>query len=107
MMRESETKSRGTSVLELGPILRSMKRNKVRFGLIVLEVALTLAIVANCITMIADARTQMSRASGFDDENIVSVRSVPFDPAFKEDGYLDNSLKQDIEAIRATPGVRA
>ena len=44
--------------MELGPILRAMRRNKVRFGLIVLEIALTLAIVANCVTMILEARTQ-------------------------------------------------
>ena len=33
--------------MEFGPILRSMARNKVRYGLIVLEIALTLAIVTN------------------------------------------------------------
>ncbi len=42
--------------MEMGPILRAMGRNKVRFGLIVMEVALTLAIVANCVAMIRDAR---------------------------------------------------
>ena len=31
--------------MEFGPILRSMKRNKVRYGLIVAEFALTLAVV--------------------------------------------------------------
>ena len=53
--------------MELGPILRAMRRNKTRIGLIVFEVALTLAIVVNCITMISDARTKMVRASGFAD----------------------------------------
>lgn len=106
-MKESEMEGKGTAVLELGPILRSMRRSKVRFGLIVLEVALTLAVVANCITMIIDAKKQMAKASGFDDENIVSLRSIPFDPAFRENGYRDNSLKEDLATIRATPGVRA
>lgn len=105
-MRENG-KEGGKAVLELGPILRSMKRSKVRFGLIVLEVALTLAVVANCITMIVDAKRQMSHPSGFDDENIISVRSIPFDPAFKEDGYLDNSLRQDIAGMSEVPGVHA
>ena len=44
--------------MEFGPILRSMRRNKVRYGLIVAEVALTLAIVANCVNMIRDYREQ-------------------------------------------------
>ena len=57
--------------------------------------------------MILDARGKMVRPPGFDDENLVSLRSTPFDPAFKEDGYLDNSLRQDLEALRALPGVVA
>ncbi len=93
--------------MEFGPILRSMRRSKVRYGLIVAEVALTLAIVANCVNMIRDSRRQMAIKSGFDDGNIIRVASRPFAPAFKEDGYLDNSLRQDIAVLRAIPGVKA
>ncbi|HKA37870.1 MAG TPA: FtsX-like permease family protein [Thermoanaerobaculia bacterium] len=93
--------------MEFGPILRSMKRNKVRYGLIVAEVALTLAIVANCVNMIRDQRKQLAIPSGFDDENILRVTSRPFAAAFKEDGYLDNSLREDFAALRAIPGVKA
>lgn len=93
--------------MEFGPILRSMARNKVRYGLIVAEVALTLAIVVNCVNMIGDARREMARSSGFDDDNILSVRSTPFAPAFKEDGYLDAALRKDLDAVKAIPGVVA
>jgi putative ABC transport system permease protein len=93
--------------MDIGPIFRAMRRNKLRFGLVVFEIALTLAIVANCVTMILDARSKMTRLSGFDDENLVMVRSTPFDPAFKEDGYLDNAVKQDLDVLRGLPGVRA
>jgi putative ABC transport system permease protein len=93
--------------MEFGPILRAMSRNKTRIGLIVFEVALTLAIVVNCITMIGEARSQMVRPSGFLDDDIVSVSSIPFDKAFREDGYADNSRRQDLESLRALSGVRA
>lgn len=93
--------------MELGPILRAMGRNKVRFGLIVAEVALTLAIVANCVALIRDAQARMAQPSGFDDENIVRVTSNPFERSFREDGYLDNVLREDLEVLRSTPGVRA
>jgi len=93
--------------MEIGPIVRALGRNKVRAGLIVAEIALTLAIVTNCVAMIADARGKMTHASGFDDDNIVWVRSTPFDPAFKEDGYRDNALAQDMATLRALPGVKA
>ncbi len=93
--------------MEFGPILRSMSRSKVRYGLIVAEVALTLAIVANCVNMIREAQRDMGRESGFDDENIVDVQSTPFAPAFKERGYVDNALHRDLDVLRAIPGVRA
>ncbi len=93
--------------MELGPILRSLWRNKVRFGLIVAEVALTLAIVANCVAMILAARSEMARESGFDDENMIWARSVPFTREFREDQYLDNSAKEDLAALRSLPGVVA
>jgi putative ABC transport system permease protein len=93
--------------MEIGPVLRALVRNKTRFGLISLEIALTLAIVANCVSMIRDARREITHPSGFDDENLLSVRSSPFAPAFREDGYLDNSLKEDLAALRTLPGVRA
>jgi putative ABC transport system permease protein len=93
--------------VELGPILRAMGRNKVRFGLIVAEVALTLAIVVNCVALIRDAQARMSQPSGFDDDNIVRVTSNPFEKSFREDGYLDNVLREDLAVLRSTPGVRA
>ena len=93
--------------MEFGPILRSMRRSKVRYGLIVAEVALTLAIVANCVNMIRDSKRELAIQSGFDDENIIRVMSRPFAPAFKEDGYLDNSLRNDLAVLRAIPGVVA
>ncbi len=93
--------------MEFGPILRAMGRSKVRYGLMVAEVALTLAIVANCVNMIRTARGKMATASGFDDDHIISVRSTPFARAFKEDGYRDNGVHRDLDALRAIPGVLA
>jgi putative ABC transport system permease protein len=93
--------------VEFGPILRAMGRNKVRFGLIVAEVALTLAIVVNCVALIRDAQGRMAQPSGFDDDNIARVTSNPFEKSFREDGYLDNVLREDLSVLRSTPGVRA
>lgn len=93
--------------MEFGPILRTMRLNKVRYGLIAAEIALTLAIVVNCVNLIRDARREMAIPSGFDDENLVSVRSTPFEKAFDEDGYYDNAVRQDLDAIRSVPGVVA
>jgi putative ABC transport system permease protein len=46
--------------MPIGPVIRAMLRNKLRFGLIAFEVALSFAIVVNCVTMIHRARARMS-----------------------------------------------
>ena len=93
--------------MEIGPILRAIRRNKARFGLIAAEVALTLAVVVNCVALIADSRKKMAQPSGFDDDNLMTVESTPFGEAFKEEGYRKNALDADLAALRGTPGVRA
>ena len=91
--------------MHLGPILRAMLRNKVRFGLLALEVALTLAIVANCVSLILDARAELTRPSGFVDDELMLVTATPFNEAFREASFRDTVVDQDIAAIKAMPGV--
>jgi putative ABC transport system permease protein len=93
--------------MHIGPTLRAMLRSKLRFGLIAIEVALTLAIVLNCATMIQQARAALARQSGFADDELISVRVRPFDPAYREVPHLDAAVERDLEALRAMPGVQA
>lgn len=93
--------------MPIGPIFRSMIHNKTRVILIVLEIAVTLAIVTNCVNMINDARTSMIKPSGFDDDNLLWVRSAPFRPEFKENQFIRNHVDADLKVIRAIPGVKS
>ncbi|UCF38940.1 MAG: FtsX-like permease family protein [Acidobacteriota bacterium] len=93
--------------MELGPIAKTLIRNKIRFLLIGLEVSLTLAIVLNCINMMQDLQWQIDRPTGLDEEGIIVVRSRPFSQDFREEGYLENSRKADLELMRNLPGVLA
>jgi putative ABC transport system permease protein len=93
--------------MEFGPIIRALKRNKVRFLLIVVQIAITLAVVTNAITMIRDESVKMTKTSGFDDDNIVWVRTKPFAPGFKDLPYRVAVVNADLRAIQATPGVVA
>jgi len=93
--------------MEIGPILRALLKNKTRFVLITLEVALALAIVVNCINMMLDMKHQMDRPTGIDEANIIAIWSHPFMADFKEDGYFKNSMKADLEMMRSLPGVVA
>ena len=93
--------------MPIGPILRSMKHNRTRFALIILEIAITLAIVTNCVNMIMAERTKMQQKSGFDDENLLSVSMAPFAPEFRQEGFIENVVNADLRAVKAMPGVKA
>jgi len=93
--------------MPIGPILRAMKHNRTRFALIILEIAITLAIVTNAVNMILDERSKMQKLSGFDDDNLLFVAAQPFAPEFKEQTYLEKVVHADIRALEAIPGVKA
>jgi putative ABC transport system permease protein len=91
--------------MPLGPIIRSLRHNKTRFVLIVLEIAFTLAIVANCVNMIMDERTKMLKESGFDDEHLVRVTSRRFTP-FPDANAAVAAIQHDVRALQSVPGAR-
>ncbi|HEY2932270.1 MAG TPA: FtsX-like permease family protein [Acidobacteriota bacterium] len=93
--------------MEFGPIFRTLTRNKTRFILISLEVALTLAIVVNCINITLHTLNQINRSTGLDEGGIIAITSMPFAADFKEKQYLDNARKADVEMMRSIPGVIA
>lgn len=93
--------------MEFGPIFRAVTRHRARFVLIVAEVALTLALVANCMTLILDARKDLLVDSGFDEKNLIVVNTEPFEDAFREPAYGNRVMDADVAALRAMPGVRA
>ncbi|MGH9419877.1 MAG: hypothetical protein ACRD3J_07890, partial [Thermoanaerobaculia bacterium] len=93
--------------MEFGPIIRALKRNKMRFLLIVVQIAITLAVVTNAITMIRTESENMNKKSGFDDDNIVWVRSKTFSPLFKDRAYRISAVNADLRAIQGIPHVVA
>ena len=91
--------------MELGPIFRSLVHNKARFWLIALEVAMTLAIVANCVNWMLDMRGEFLRDTGIDEENVLIVHTEPWAPEFKDEEFVHVQRDQDIERLKALPGV--
>ncbi len=91
--------------MELGPIFRALMYNKSRFWLITLEVALTLAIVANCVNLLLDTRREFLRDTGLDEPNLLVISTTPFDDAFDEDDFVHALEEEDLRRLRSTPGV--
>ena len=92
--------------MHFGPILRALLHNKTRFWLITLEVALTLAIVVNCINVMLDFRDQYTHPSGMDEANLMVVTTEPFAAEFKDEEFVENLEREDLASLRSFPGVR-
>jgi putative ABC transport system permease protein len=93
--------------MPFGPIIRAMRHNRMRFAFIILEIAITLAIVTNAVNMILDERKKMLRPSGFDDDNLVSISYQPFAPEFRDRSYVEALAQKDARAIHSIPGVKS
>ena len=87
--------------MEIGPIWRAMMRNKTGAILIALQIALTMAIMVNAISIMQEKDRMMSRPSGLDEHNLFSIASVGFAKDFNE----RVTIEEDLAALRAMPGV--
>lgn len=89
--------------MDIRPILSTLLRHKTAAALIVLEIALTCAIICNALFMISDRVAQMSEVSGVAEDELVRIRvgSIGNDP----DAVA--RTRSDLAALRAIPGVKA
>jgi len=88
--------------MNIGPILSTLHRHKTTAALIVLEVALTCAIVCNAVHLISRGIDRIQQRSGMAEGELARVRmaglEVETDP---------NALtRQDLAVLREVPGVK-
>jgi len=88
-------------MLNIGPIFNAMLRNKSSVILMVLQVALTLAIVSNAAYIINERLELMQRNSGLDESQLFSFSIFTFDKAVD----VRQQLELDEDMLRAIPGV--
>ena len=87
--------------MELGPIWRALLRNKTGAILIALQIAVTMAIMVNAISIMQERSSMMSRPSGIDEQNTFIISSDGFAADFNE----RVTVEEDLAALRAMPGV--
>jgi putative ABC transport system permease protein len=87
--------------MEIGPIWRALMRNKTAYVLIALQIAVTMAIMVNAVAIIQERSRLMARPSGVDESNIFHLESISFALDFDDVA----AVTEDLEAIRALPGV--
>ncbi|MGB8716361.1 MAG: FtsX-like permease family protein, partial [Rhodanobacteraceae bacterium] len=89
--------------MEILPILSSLRRHKITALLLVLEIALTCAIVSNAIFLINQRLELMHQPSGVAEHELVQVRPI----SLNRDQDEVARGKTDEDMLRQIPGVRA
>ena len=87
--------------MELRPILSAMRRNKFGAVLIATQMAVTLAFLANALTLVEQREAWSARPSGIDEADIFVMHSETVD--HPED--LAARQSRDVAALRGLPGV--
>ena len=89
--------------MDIRPILSTLRRHKTAAALIVLEVALSCAIICNAVFLISGRLERMQRPTGLADDEIVRINIA----GIGKDENADELVKRDIAALRGLPGVKA
>jgi putative ABC transport system permease protein len=85
------------------PILSTLRRHRTAAALIVIEIALTCAIVCNAIFLIGDRLARMDRSSGIVEDELVRVECTGIGTRSDPVGLT----VQDVVALRGIPGVKS
>ena len=89
--------------MEIRPILSTLMRHKTAAALIVLEIALTCAIICNALFMIGARITQLREVSGLAENELVRVQIT----GIGSDTNAAAQSRSDLAALRGLPGVTA
>jgi putative ABC transport system permease protein len=89
--------------MDVLPILSTLRRHKITALLVVLEIALTCAIVCNAVFLISQRLERMKMYSGVAERELVQIQ------AFGIGGVADAKAhaQEDLQALRQVPGVKS
>ena len=90
-------------MMDIRPILSTLRRHKTAAALIVLEVALSCAIVSNALFLISERLERMQAPTGLAEAELLHIR-------LNDVARRDNAealTRRDLATLRALPGVKA
>jgi len=87
--------------MEIRPILSTLARHKMAAALIVLEIALSCAIICNALFIVSQRMETLNLASGMDDARLIEIGLSGI--GRQTDG--DARSAEDLATLRAIPGV--
>jgi putative ABC transport system permease protein len=87
--------------MEIRPILSSLSRHKTAAALIVLEIALSCAIICNALFIVSQRMDTMRLDSGMNDDRLIEIAVT----GIGKQTNADARTREDISTLRALPGV--
>ena len=87
--------------MEIRPILSTLTRHKMAAALIVMEIALSCAIICNALFIVSQRLETLNLPSGLDDARLVEIGLS----GIGEQTDADARTAQDLASLRALPGV--
>ncbi len=91
--------------MDIRPILSTLMRHKIASLLIVLEIALTCAIVCNALFLIGDRLDRMNKPSGIVDTELVRIQAASLRQLSDNDDLNKSIALEYLDALRKVPGV--
>ncbi len=88
--------------MDIAPILSTLRRHKTAAVLIVLEIALTCAIVCNAVYLIGERLQRLGQDSGVAEKELLHIQLA----GIGVDANPWSLTQSDLAALRAVPGVR-
>ena len=88
--------------MDIRPILSTLLRHKTAAALIVLEIALTCAIICNALFMVGERLAQMRQPSGIAVDELVRIQIIPVG----NDADAAAQTRSDLQVLRSLPGVQ-
>ena len=89
--------------MDIRPILSTLLRHKTAATLIVLQVAVTCAIICNALFMIGERVEQIRETSGIAEDELVRIQIIPIGG----DTDTEAQTRSDLAMLRGLPGVKA
>ena len=89
--------------MELRPILSTLVRHKTAASLIVLQIALSCAIICNAMFLIGERVDRLNLVSGVAENEVVRVQLT----GIGEDADAEALTRSDLAVLRGLPGVKA
>ena len=90
--------------MQIKPVLTALRRHKAGTVLIVLQIALTLAIVCNALFIIHERLAHLSAPTGIDEANLFVI-SNQWAGAQKSTQQIDAQVQADLATLRQLPAV--